>query len=108
MIDINVTDNTGEVLSAFKQQVLAGLTAVGLSAEGHAKENCPVDTGRLRNSIAFAVHDDEVYIGTNVEYAPYVEYRDISHKTGQAHFLRDAATTHGDEYQELVETALKS
>ena len=107
-IDIEITNNKDEILSAFREQVQRGLEAIGSTAEGYAKDNCPVDTGRLRNSIAYAVVDKEVQIGTNVEYAPAVEFRNISHKTGQAHFLRDSATTHGDEYQKIMRASLQA
>ena len=107
-IDVSITSNKDEILNAFREQIAKGLEVVGSTAEGYAKDDCPVDTGRLRNSIAYAVEDSEVYIGTNVEYAPIVEYRDISHKTGKAHFLRDEATTHGDEYQAIMRAALQS
>jgi hypothetical protein len=43
-----------------------------------------------------------------VEYAPYVEYGEYEHTTGKNHFLRDAATTHGDHYKEIMEAALKT
>ena len=105
---IQIIDNSNEVLEAFNKQVRSGLAAIGLTAEKHAKSECPVDTGRLRNSITNAVQEDGVYIGTNVAYAPYVEYRDVDHQTGKAHFLRDAATTHNDEYRKLMELALKT
>jgi phage gpG-like protein len=46
--------------------------------ESAAKQACPVDTGRLRMSITWALGSDEagVYadVGTNVEYALHVEY----------------------------------
>ena len=69
-----------------------------------------VDTGRLRNSITNKVVENElaVYIGTNVEYAPYVEYGDMRHKVGKKHFLRDAAADHTDHYEQIVEAILKS
>lgn len=42
-----------------------------------AKNLCPVDTGRLRASITFALTNDAkgllALVGTNVAYAPYVE-----------------------------------
>lgn len=38
-----------------------------------AKKNCPVDDGQLRNSIQYQIEDTTGYVGTNVEYAPYVE-----------------------------------
>lgn len=106
--DANLKSNKDEVLTAFRDQIVKGLTAIGSTAEGYAKDNCPVDTGRLRNSIAYAVEENEVQIGTNVEYAPIQEFHDMRHKSGQAHFLRDAATTHGDEYQAIMEAALRS
>lgn len=49
-----------------------------LKIEREAKQNCPKDTGRLRGSIEsnVSVENGEVVgtIGSNVEYAPYVEY----------------------------------
>lgn len=42
--------------------------------ETDAKKNCPVDTGTLRRSITSEIHDKYGEVGTNVEYAPYVEY----------------------------------
>lgn len=107
-IDVKITNNKEAVLTAFKDQVAKALDAIGSTAEGFAKDDCPVDTGRLRNSISYAVENGEVYIGTNVEYAPAVEFRDIAHKTGKAHFLRDAATTHSDEYQAIMEASLRT
>lgn len=50
------------------------LTDSCLLVENTAKENCPVASGQLRNSITSKVYDDTGEVGTNVEYAPYVEY----------------------------------
>ena len=111
MADVKITDNSKEFLSAFQKQIALGLLAVGHTAEGYAKEDCPVDTGRLRNDISNAVAEEEkaVYIGTNVEYAQYVEFRDnVRHETGKAHFLRDSASRHTDEYKEIVKSALQN
>lgn len=69
--------------------------ACGKIAEGETKKLCPVDTGRLRNSITYDVAEDgkSVRVGTNVEYAKYVEFDDRKrHVVGQAHFLRDGIT----------------
>ena len=79
--------------------------------ERYAKADCPVDTGRLRNSISHSVNEGEqtAYIGTNVEYAKYVELKDsLHHNTGKAHFLRDAASKHGTEYKRIAENILKN
>ena len=132
-------DNTDDVLSALEKAKVRGLTAIGMTAEGHAKKKITqakaVDTGRLRNSITFAVsgesanissysgdngeeggsysgtapNDKEkaVYIGTGVSYAAVIETG--SHrKAGGVHFLQDAASNHTDEYKRLMEDSMKN
>ena len=77
-IEVRFDDNSEAVLNALRNAVERGLMAIGETAVTYAKksltEQKAVDTGRLRNSINYLVRDDEVYIGTNVEYAPYVEF----------------------------------
>jgi phage gpG-like protein len=99
-------DNTKEVLSAMEKAIERGLEAIGLTAEGHAKKITPVDTGRLRNSISHAVEDKAVYIGSNVEYAPYVELG--SRGRDGKHMLQRAATEHTAEYKKLMEENMKN
>ena len=128
-------DNTKEVLSALEKAIEQGLEAIGLTAERHAKKNeTAVDTGLLRNSITYAVSgksantqayksddgsksgkyegqapeekDKAVYIGTNVEYAPYIE---LGARENQGlHFLQRAATEHTAEYKKLMEDSMKN
>lgn len=130
-------DMTKEVLEAMKSQVLLGMKACGMEAEGYAKADCPVDTGLLRNSITWALGGETpastsyssndgtekgsysgtlpqpaageytLYVGSNVEYAAKVEYIDMSHKVGKPHFLRDALTDHTERYKAILEAALK-
>ena len=99
-------DNTDEVLAALERAKKRGMEAIGLTAEGHAKKETPVDTGRLRNSISHATDDDAAYIGTNVEYAPYVELG-ARGRDGK-HMLKRAATEHADEYKRLMEYSMKN
>lgn len=107
-IEIKTIDNSEKFLNALTGAVEEGLAAIGLTAESYAKDLCPVDTGRLRNSItnAVAAKEQAVIIGTNVEYAAYVELG-----TTRMHarpYLRPAVSNHTDEYKALMETALKS
>lgn len=129
-INVTITDNTGLVREALAEATENALTAIGFTAERYAKEETPVDLGRLRNSMTHVVQDDSVYIGTNVEYAPYVElgtgiyasdgngrkdpwvYYD--EKTGKFrltrgskphHMIRRAVTEHTDEYRRIVKAA---
>ena len=139
--NIEYRDNTEEVLSALKAAIKRGNEAIGMTAEGHAKKKITsagaVDTGRLRNSITYALAGEEthvksykankggkdretytydgtaegkkgsgVYIGTNVEYAVFVE-NGAQGRTA-VHFLQDAATGHTDEYKRLMEDSMKN
>ena len=99
-------DNTDEVLTALEKAKKRGLEAIGLVAEGHAKKITPVDTGRLRNSIAHAVEDDAAFIGTNTSYAIFVETGARGRKG--VHMLQRAATEHADEYKRLMEDSMKN
>ena len=73
MIEINLTDNSDDVLRWLERAKQRALEEIGLAAEKYAIMKTPTDTGRLKNSITHAVKGDEVYIGTNVEYGIYVE-----------------------------------
>ena len=99
-------DNTDKVLSALERAKKRGLEAIGLTAEGHAKKITPVDTGRLRNSMAHAVDDDAAYIGTNTSYAIFVE-TGARGRSG-VHMLQRAASEHTDEYKKLMEDSMKN
>ena len=99
-----------------------GLEMIGLTAEAYAKLELStpkphadgtmkpnIDTGRLLNSISHITADDglglSAYIGTNVEYAPYVE---LGTSKMQAYpYLRPAVEKHIDEYKQILEAALK-
>lgn len=101
-----VKDNTDEAVDAIGSAIAAALEEVGLAAEGYAKAACPVDTGRLRNSITHVARPDEkaVYIGTNVEYAPDVELGTVHHKAQP--YLKPAASEHADTYRAIIERRL--
>lgn len=87
-------------------------------------------TGRLKNSIAWATNsgdgapgkpmepgdstpqgkpkEGEVYIGTNVEYAVYVEAGSSSNGMAGRPFLKNAIANYGDDYKKIIEDGLKS
>lgn len=72
-MEVKFTDNSDEVLALFKAAAERALERCGLQGEGYAKDLCPVDIGDLRNSISHKTVENEAYIGTNKEYAAYVE-----------------------------------
>ena len=100
-------DNAQRIADAIDQALAKALEEVGLVAEGYAKKACPVDTGRLRNSITHQVRPSEksVYIGTNVEYAPYVELG--TSRMEPQPFLRPAAADHEGTYKKIFESELR-
>ena len=105
----NVTvkqDNTEQAIDGIDSAIGVALEEIGLLAENYAQKKCPVDTGNLRASITHEVDtgDNAVYIGTNVEYAPYVELG-TSRQKAQL-FLRPAASEHGEQYRKVLKKAL--
>ena len=100
---VDYKDYSKEVLAALEKGKRNALTAIGATAETYAKQETPVDTGRLRNSISHSVDGEAAYIGSNVEYAPYVELGTSRAKAH--HMLQKAATEHSAEYKRLAEDA---
>ena len=137
MSDINFTDNSGRAKHQMDDAMKIALKAIGIEAEGFAKDRITaakaVVTGRLRNSITYAIKENEgksftysddqgktysdqigigadkdaVYVGTNVVYAPGIELG-THRKAGAVHFLQDAATGHSKRYKELAKAAMES
>lgn len=80
--------------------------------------NCPVQTGRLRGSITVNVEGSTAEIGTNVEYAQYVEFGTGAHgDKSVAHTTREKwtyysggqfFTTSGHAPQPFLTPALKN
>ena len=142
---IEVTNsNVQEVLENLDDGIERILTMIGIKAEKAAKGRCPVGTpkstgikgyrgGTLRNSITFNVDMDRsggtLSIGTNVEYAPYVElgtgpyfdsppaWLEYTAKKGSGighgyvrprPFLRPAIEDHIEEYKNIIDKELRN
>ena len=107
------TDNLQEVLRALDGAIETGLVKIGAAAQGYAKDNTPVRTGTLRDSIGVEVKPDEkaAYIGTMVDRfpkKPYGKYVELGARGRQGvHMLQRAATEHAAEYKQIMEDALK-
>lgn len=99
-------DNTEQAIDGIDSAIGVALEVIGLLAENYAVKKCPFRTGNLRGSITHEVDagDNAVYIGTNVEYAPYVELGTSRQKAQP--FLRPAASEHGAQYRQVLKKAL--
>ena len=69
-------DNSEAVKRELERAAIRGLIKASLLVEGQAVLLAPVDKGGLRDSIGHKVDESELvaYIGTNCEYAIYVEF----------------------------------
>lgn len=105
---VKIESNVEAVEAEMNEKVLSWLEAIGLDAASTAADKAPVDTGRLKDSISHAVVPSEkaVYIGTNVEYAPFQEFGTSRGIPGK-HFIQFGATAHAQEYKDLLEEQLK-
>lgn len=137
-MSVTFRDNSQEVLNTLDKARQRTLESIGLLAEGYAKKLCPVGTiestgkkgyrgGTLRNSITHVVDGHSVIIGSNVEYAPYVELGTGPYFTpppeweqfessqgsgvgkGYVHprpFLRPAVEEHKKEYAQIAKNEM--
>ena len=148
-MSIRTNDNTDEVLRRMKKAFERGLKACGMTAEAYAKDTLTdevysvdeskidyVLTGRLRNSITYAIggksanissykadkagykggtysgkapEEDKPYVavGTNVKYAIGIE-EGTHRKKGAVHFLLKAASEHQEEYENLIKESMEN
>lgn len=122
-----------QVLKASDAAVERGLEAIGMQSvtlthRDKEQGGTPVDTGRLRNSIAWATEKKSgggsdgqgggdaseagkadkytVVIGTNVEYAESVE--EGSSKRKAYHMLRNAINDEMDEKERIMRASLEA
>lgn len=134
----DLIDNTNEFLGALGKVTPRVLEIIGQATEKYAKALCPVGTvestgkkgyrgGTLRNSITHQVDGDTLTVGSNVEYAPYVELGTGPNYTpppdwerfstprgsGIGHgyvtarpYLRPAIEDHIEEYKKIAENEL--
>ncbi|MDD3502509.1 MAG: HK97 gp10 family phage protein [Eubacteriales bacterium] len=72
-----VLKNIEHFINGLPERLKQPLEQACLTIEGDAKKNCPVDNGILRASITHDIEQTDTglvgYVGTNIEYAPFVE-----------------------------------
>ena len=83
-----IKNNTDGLMDEMDKRIKEKLLKSALIVERDAKKNCPRKTGRLVRSITHVIEGNKAVVGTNVEYAPYVELG--THKMAARPFLRNA------------------
>lgn len=127
MADMNFrldNDNTDAIKKATAEAIYNALDIIGAKAADYAAGLAPVQTANLKNSLTHQVVQEEqaVYVGTAVEYAPYVEFghhqevgryvpaierRLVRDFVPGKPFLKPAIENHLDEYKSILENELK-
>ena len=117
-------DNTDAILKATNEAIYNALDTIGNKAADYAAGLAPVQTGNLKGSMTSEVSQEEkaVYVGTAVEYAPFVEFghhqevgryvpaigkRLVREFVPAKPFLKPAIENHLDEYKHILESELK-
>ena len=98
--------------AAIGRRVQAGLKRAGLWLQGESQEECPVDTGTLKNSAATRAtgggFGTEVEVGYTTSYALFVhENMTAFHPVGKAKFLSDPLKRGRARIVSIVERAVK-
>ena len=138
-MNVQVIDNSAKALAELSRAKARALETIGDKAEEYAKKICPVGTvestgikgyrgGTLRDSITHAVNGDVLSVGSNVEYAPYVElgtgphfepppdWETFTSKRGSGvgrgyvkprRYLQPAIEEHAGEYKTIWESELR-
>lgn len=99
--NIKIKDNSKETIAEIRRAAQAALEAVGLAAEGYAKQSLTasgaVDTGALRESVTHTVNGDTAVVGTNKEYAAFVEFGTGRYAEGGGGTGKDRWVYRGDD-----------
>lgn len=136
-MSIEVISHVRQVEKTTEKALKNAAKMIGGTVAGHAIERCPVDTGLLRNSITYALGGDApnimeytdddgiqtgtydgsapaddaneitVYIGTNVEYAPYQELGAPNINLNARPYLRPAMENSTREIMQIIEKCCK-
>jgi len=117
-MSVEFQDNTAAVLAQFERSKAKALVMIGIKAQ----ENATIEvnkqiystkppknykrTLRLRGSIAYQAEpeNDQVVIGTPVEYAIYVH--EGTYKMTGRPFIKEAVLNYQGDYRKIIEQAL--
>lgn len=109
-VSVRVTNDIADLAKkASAEAIERALEVCGMVAEGYAKQYLTlkgaVDTGRLRNSVTHSTDGNKEYVGTNVEYAPYIEYGTSVMKPRT--YLKPSIADHVKQYQDILKNELQ-
>lgn len=107
---VTFENNAEKVLVEAQLKKIQILVAIGEKAVSIWKQlitkNKIIDTGRFRNSATYKEQKDSVIIGSNVEYAPFLELGTSRMKARPT--LKPAVLDYGKTYKKIAEQIWKS
>jgi len=116
-VKINVISHRAAVQSAVQAALGRAMETCGGKMETYAKLKCPVKTSNLKNSITHHSSPEMAVVGTDVEYAPYVEFghrqepgryvpaigkRLVASYVDGIPYMAPAVENHADEYMGVI------
>ena len=76
-IKVSLNDRSEQFMALLEGRMPAIREAIGMKMQEHAVKNIKnagqIDTGTARNSINYAINGNKIYVGSNLEYFPYLE-----------------------------------
>lgn len=105
-VDVNITDFTEEITEAIQAAIQRALVRIGGEVVSYAGDLIHNVTGNLRRSLSYYVDGNTVYVGTDCEYATYVEMGTSRSKAKP--YLRPAAADHVEQWCKTVKDELEN
>lgn len=105
-VDIDITDYTEEITAGIKAAIYRALIRIGDEIISYAGDLIHNVTGNLRRSLNKRVRGNSVIVGTDVEYARYVE--EGTSRSKPHPYLRPAVTNNMDEWKQIIEDELEN
>ncbi len=114
---VDIEDNSPLFKEAVRRGIAAAMEEIGVQAESNVADITPVGTpestgkpgyigGTLKGSIDHAAQGDTVHIGTDVEYAPYVEFG--TYKMKAKPYLKPGIMNNMSQYEEIAKEQIEA
>lgn len=108
-IEIEVKDLVPQFMAMYEGDKQIMMEKLGMTMENYGAlelERAPrrIKTGTLRRSITHELGDNEVVVGTNIDYAFWVH--DGTRRMAPNRFLRNALAQHKGDYEGIIRRSL--
>lgn len=104
-VQTQLIDHSKEVFEALEAALDEAYDEIGSEAVRYAQSLCPVDTGRLRASLDYKKEENTLMVGSDVDYAKYVETGTMRQKAQP--FLKPAMEDKAAKFESVLGEKMK-